>query len=180
MNLHILVILMLLVLGSPARDIMAQFDARNLPSSSGEKVYLHIDRPAYTILEKVYYSVVYEAPESGLESAWSTVMYVELIKWDGTKLAQSKVSIEDHLAAGSLQIPATLESGNYYLRAYTKWMRNYSPYEYAYVPLKVINPYSRMIDQGPDALQKNGPEYIRGDFADPELLDILLGSGAGT
>lgn len=132
---------------------MAQDVGMTKPAQSGESIYLFTDRTVYAISEKIYFSAYYNAPETGLDQEWSTVMYVELIKWNGIKLLQSKVAIEDNVAMGSLHIPSNLESGNYYLRAYTKWMRNYSQYAYTYTPVKVVNPYTRNIDLGPDTRQ---------------------------
>jgi hypothetical protein len=77
-------------------------------------------------------------------------MYVELINWDGTKIGSSKVPVTDNLASGSIQIPVDIISGNYFLRAYTKWMRNFSPYSYTYIPVKIVNPLSKAIVAGPE------------------------------
>ncbi len=87
-------------------------------------------------------------PGNAKSPDWSTVLYVELIGWDGTKHAQALVPIENGVASGMFQIPSNIYSGNYYLRGYTKWMRNFSPYDYANIPVKIMNPSTRMIDEG--------------------------------
>ena len=120
------------------------------PENSGENIHLYSDRSVYTVSEKLFYTAFYQKPPQITTMEWSTVLYVELIKWYGTKLAQSKVPIENGSANGFIQIPTNIRSGNYYLRAYTKWMRNYSPYKYSYLQVKIVNPYTTAIDKGPE------------------------------
>ena len=80
---------------------------------------------------------------------WSKVLYVELINWNGVKLANLKLKLDKSGSSASLQIPGDLLSGNYYLRAYTKWMRNFSVNDYEYRLIKIVNPYNAGIDAGP-------------------------------
>ena len=122
-----------------------------LPPEAGERVVLQCDRSLYGVSETLHYTAACQKPAQIGDLGWSSVLYVELIRWDGTQLAGSKAAIIDGHAIGNLQIPETVLSGNYYLRAYTRWMRNYSPYRYAYLPLKVMNPASPLIDQGPES-----------------------------
>lgn len=161
------------------------------PAESGEEIVLFVDRAVYASNESVYFSAYYQAPDAASTEEWSTVLYVELIKWDGSKLVQSKVSIDDGVAKGAVIIPANIESGNYYLRAYTKWMRNYSPYQYTYLRVKVINPYTKNIDKGPETVQsvlgqiefqgKNANEGIlvsnlQADYGKRESASLKIGS----
>ncbi len=128
---------------------VAQGQEKERPAASGESIQLFTDREIYGISEKIFYTASYQKPSQIGQLDWSTVLYVELIKWDGSKLVQSKVSIENGSAHGYIQLPSTVSSGNYFLRAYTKWMRNYSPYTFTYLPVKIINPYSIAVDKGP-------------------------------
>jgi hypothetical protein len=72
-----------------------------------------------------------------------------LIRWNGGKLAQMKLKLTKEGTSGSMEIPVNLLSGNYYLRAYTKWMRNYSAQNYAYSLVKIVNPFRSETDEGP-------------------------------
>ena len=119
------------------------------PFDSGEDLILESDRQFYCVDEKIYFTTAYhfEHPVENLH--WSNVVYVELIRWNGEKIAQAKFKLHEKKASGYLTIPKTLLSGSYYLRAYTKWMRNYPPEDYAYKLVKVINPFESIIDQGP-------------------------------
>jgi hypothetical protein len=138
----------------PRGDQTTQYD---MPAESGEKIQLFTDRSLYCVNEKILFSANYIYDYGIAFLDWSTVLYVELIRWNGEKLAQGKFPLDKNGSSGYLEINKDVITGNYYLRAYTKWMRNYSPYEYAYVPLKIINPFETKTDVGPpdeDTLQK--------------------------
>jgi len=123
--------------------LRAQFASMDLPESPGESIVLCCDRSIYGVTEEMFYTASYREPEGVSANKWSTVLYVELINWDGSKKGLSKVLIQDGRASGKIKIPGDLPSGVYYLRAYTKWMRNYSPYSYSYLPLRILNPFTR-------------------------------------
>ena len=139
-------LLLLYLLQSPLLSLAqpAQF-----PEASGESLVLYSDREIYAAGERLYFHASYLGPEGYENGSWSSVLYVELISWDGGKQSASKVRIQNGRAMGSLLIPSMISSGNYYLRAYTLWMRNFSPAFYSYLPLKILNPYSREILAAP-------------------------------
>lgn len=119
------------------------------PEDSGEEIILETDRQFYCIEERIYFIASYRFnyPVEGVH--WSDVLYVELIRWNGEKITSAKFKLADNKASGYLTIPKTVLSGNYYLRAYTKWMRNFPAEEYAYSLVKIINPFNNEIDIGP-------------------------------
>ena len=115
-----------------------------------EEIILFSDRSLYAVSEDLHFTARYLKSEHIPAASWSSVLYVELIRWDGTKLAQSVAPIREGYASGMLRIPDHINSGNYYLRGYTRWMCNGTPYSYTYLPVKVINPLSVLIDKGPE------------------------------
>jgi len=146
-----------------------QEQSLKLPESSGESLDIYCDREIYGLSEQIHYYASYNAPEELEETSWSSVLYVELISWDGTKQASSKVLIEQGGASGIIVVPENIPSGVYYLRAYTLWMRNYSPLSYTYLPLKILNPYSQEMlarpaeeDSNPQPLARTGTEITDG------------------
>jgi len=123
-------------------------EANESITSSGEKIGIFTDRNIYCVKEKIYFSANYECTAELDSLSWSNILYVELIRWNGMKLAQVVEKLSRPVTSGFLQIPDNLPSGNYYLRAYTKWMRNFSPEDYAYVLVKIVNPYKEETDDG--------------------------------
>ncbi len=118
-------------------------------SESGEMIRLFTDRSIYCVSEKIHFTAEYSCIEEMNSSSWSNVLYVELLKWNGGKLTQSKLKMDISGSSGFLRIPDNLLSGNYYLRAYTKWMRNFSASDYEYLLIKIVNPFESEIDAGP-------------------------------
>jgi hypothetical protein len=134
--------------------IVAQSASALLPEESGERIALISDRNMYAVSEYIYFDAWYFKTWYIKETTWSSVLYIELISWDGVSLAQKKVPLSDGMASGALKIPSGLLSGTYYLRAYTAWMRNYSPYSYTYLPVKIINPLTEEVYPGPGEVQR--------------------------
>lgn len=154
-----------------SNQLSAQEYKVNKPLESGENIRLFSDRLLYGVSEKLFYTAFYQKPPQISSLEWSTVLYVELITWNGTKLAQSKIPIENGYANGYIQVPENIKSGNYYLRTYTKWMRNYSPYTYTYLPVKIVNPYSIFIDKGPETNEISAKTKVE---SSSELADGIV------
>jgi len=119
------------------------------PADPGEKIRLFTDRVIYCVNEKVFFTAEYSCIEELESLSWSTVLYVELIRWNGTSITGSKLRLTGESTSAGIDIPGNIPSGNYYLRAYTKWMRNYPPDAYAYAEIKIVNPFRPDTDEGP-------------------------------
>lgn len=106
-----------------------------------EKPVLITDREIYCVEEKILFSAFNVSSSLMREVEWSNILYVELVAPDGETFARKKIVYDQTGATGFLRLPNTLLTGNYYLRAYTRWMRDYSTYHYFYKMVKVINPF---------------------------------------
>lgn len=112
----------------------------NKSDEEQEKVALFTDRSIYIVGEKLHFFAVMYPVSHLSDKVESEVLYCELIAPDGEKIAGSKNVIINSAAEGCLPIPDDLPSGTYYIRAYSKLMRNSGPESYEYKPLKIINP----------------------------------------
>ncbi len=135
-------------------DVNCQTGQLGMPDStilagSGERIRLFTDRNLYCVNESIFFTADYSCINVADSIIWSKVLYVELITWNGVKLANLKLKLDKSGSSASLRIPGDLLSGNYYLRAYTKWMRNFPTNEYAYRLIKIVNPYNTGTDAGP-------------------------------
>jgi hypothetical protein len=114
-------------------------------SASGivwERIFLYTDRTLYAVNENVLFKIDYLIDNNVRNKPWSTVVYVELIRQDGHSLVQHKYQLSDAGAEGNIPIPGDIPTGIYYLKAYTKWMRNFPTDAYEYKPIKIINPFT--------------------------------------
>ncbi len=112
-------------------------------SQTGRLVLL-TDRTLYVAGEEILFSArLY----SGIidQRDLNRVLYTELVTPDGDRAVGGKFLIDSNTSRGSLSIPANLITGNYYLRAYTRSMRNFGPQSFTYIGLKIVNPYRNEI-----------------------------------
>jgi len=112
-----------------------------LAQAPRENLILLTDRGHYISGESIYYRAFYQGPDGSEKAAWSKVLYVELIMPNGTALAQGKVPIDTGGIRGSLSIPEGISSGSYYLKAYTRWMRNCGAENYVYTSVRIYDPF---------------------------------------
>ena len=106
-----------------------------------EKITLLTDRETYAVNEDVLFSAFSVSSPALRKADWSNILYVELIAPNGEAFARKKYVFSQDGTTGALRIPSSVLTGNYYLRAYTRWMRDYSPYNYFYKMITVINPF---------------------------------------
>jgi hypothetical protein len=107
---------------------------------TGESVELFSDRNLYIAGEEVLFSAYIQPADGQNNSEYSSVLYCEIVTPGGDRIAGNKYLIENSSASGSITIPGDIITGIYYLRAYTKLMRNEGPSFYNYTMLKIVNP----------------------------------------
>lgn len=115
-----------------------------------EKAETWTDRAVYISGEEICFSGILSITDE--KELLSTVVYVELISPENQKINQIKLPVVDQSYSGKLIIPEDVLSGYYFLRSYTKWMRNGNPNDYHYILLKLINPFQRELLDMKDSL----------------------------
>lgn len=89
-----------------------------------EKVFLHLDKTEYAQAETIWIKSYLVAGAGHLPSPFSKTLYVELMSDAGDLVERLTLRSEDGFSKASLVIPRNQQQGNYYLRAYTNWMKN--------------------------------------------------------
>jgi len=108
-----------------------------------EKVIMWTDRALFVCGEQIQFAGEVHIQEE--QEIFSQVVYIELITPNNQKINQIKLPIHQSYFEGRISIPIDILSGYYYLRAYTKWMRNGNPEDYEYHLIKIINPYHSQV-----------------------------------
>ena len=75
---------------------------------------------------------------------------MELVTSSGKAVSHDKFLLYEGMASGALHIPGGALSGNYFLKSYTRWMRNTGPQTFSYTPLKIINPFNSEVSNHVD------------------------------
>lgn len=105
-----------------------------------EKVLLITDRTLYFTKEQIWLKVISLLDQN--TDSLSKVMYVELLDRKSKPILQKKLQIIHGLSLGMIEIPDDMVTGNYYLRAYTMYMRNFEKKFFYTTELTIINPSS--------------------------------------
>lgn len=113
-----------------------------------EQIHVFTDRDIYSVDEYIRFSAVNHSNSALRNADWSNVLYLELVTHDGSSRVQRKYNFSADGASGVMYIPRDVESGNYYLRAYTRWMRNYPAGQYFYKLVTIVNPFDDNVLQG--------------------------------
>ena len=120
--------------------------------AAGERIQVCTDRTMYVSGEKIFFSTVIFNKKGLIAEEFSRTFYCELITPDGNKIASRKYLLNNSSGQGCIGIPEETITGIYFLKFYTRFMRNIGTDEYKYILLKIINPYKTEVLSGNDIL----------------------------
>ena len=109
-----------------------------------EEVFVRTDRDIYITGEQVWLKV-YEL-NSLSHTPWeiSKVVYLELLDKSNFPVKQLKVKTDGRSGSSVFVLPDNISSGNYVIRAYTNWMKNWPEDLYFHMTISVINPFENI------------------------------------
>ncbi len=124
---------------TPALDTLQVGLENYLKEAVQEKVFLHTDKTFFLTGETLWFKayVVNAATHEPIDL--SKVLYVELLDDQLKPALLAMVALNQGTGDGSFVLPASMRSGNYLLRAYTAWMRNFDETFFFHLPLQVVN-----------------------------------------
>lgn len=105
------------------KDIVRSFN-QYTQNNPVEKIYLHLDKPYYAAGEYMYFRAYLTDIHLDPYSVASRIIYVELSDEKKQTIKRILLYSDKNEFAGQIQLPDSLPSANYHLRAYTNWMRN--------------------------------------------------------
>ncbi|NCU05242.1 MAG: hypothetical protein GXC73_14780 [Chitinophagaceae bacterium] len=91
-----------------------------------EKMFMHSDKNIYLAGEICWFKLYTVDASSHTPVDVSKVAYIEMLDKSNRPVLQTKLELKKGFGNGSVQLPVTLASGKYKLRAYTAWMKNFS------------------------------------------------------
>ncbi len=92
-----------------------------------EDVYIHTDRREYIAGEELWFSTYLTDRLQDIPSSRSKIAYVEILNPLNQSVVQKRVKIDNGSGPGYMNLPDTLTTGKYFLRAYTGLMKNFLP-----------------------------------------------------
>jgi hypothetical protein len=103
-----------------------------------ENVMLTTDRTTYFSGEQIWLRA--DCWLTVKNDSLSKVMYVELLDRKSKPVVQKKLQILNGMSSGLIEIPSDILTGNYYIRAYTQYLRNFGRELFYTTELTIINP----------------------------------------
>jgi hypothetical protein len=104
-----------------------------------EKLFVHVAKSLYLAGEVIWFKAYDVDARLNRLAGISGVAYVELLDKDQKAVLQDKIELKDGVGDGSFRVPLNVPSGFYTLRAYTGWMKNFSPDFYFHQQLTILN-----------------------------------------
>jgi hypothetical protein len=113
-----------------------QYQQKNLH----EKLFVHTDKSFYLSGEILWVKVYDVDGATNKPLKISKTAYIDILDKANNPVMQAKIALNNASGNGSVYIPVNLDNGNYKLRAYTSWMKNYSPDYYFEKQISIVNP----------------------------------------
>ncbi|MBR0432963.1 MAG: hypothetical protein IJK15_04590 [Bacteroidaceae bacterium] len=95
-----------------------------------EKVFIHMDNTSYFLGDTIWFAAYTRRTNEDCPSRISRVLYAELWNHDGYLVERKLVEMKDGRGHGFFELPDTLYSGYFELRAYTRWQLNWGQTEH--------------------------------------------------
>lgn len=133
----------------PGSAIQAKFDNYRSRALS-EKLYMHTDKSFYLAGEILWYKLYYVNGNNNKPTSLSKVAYVELLDKDHRPVMQGKVALNGGYGSGSFYLPSSVSAGNYTLRTYTNWMKNFGADGFYEQQVTVVNSLKPLPSQAVD------------------------------
>jgi hypothetical protein len=114
--------------------------ANDLPGFYSEDLHISTDRDIYIAGEDILMKINKLSGLTGCPDNFSKIVYVELLDTEFNPLNQVKVMVDGTSGSALLRLSDTVSTGNYFVRAYTKWMLNSTNNRDVYKPIFIVNP----------------------------------------
>lgn len=152
-SITILLFVCVLFMGKPPLPAQVPCGGRLLPQ---EQIVLHLDRNVCLAGEILWFKA-WCFLDGELKRSMSQVLYLEVFDESGKAIIQQKHLLKNNTTAGSIYIPEDVPGKYYFLKAYTRYMRNFSSDRFHYQQLVIANPYienARIIAEDPAVIEQ--------------------------
>ncbi len=108
------------------QEIIEAFD-KYRSANPTEKVYLHTDKEVYAPGETLWFAAYLVDGTNHLPSQLSSVVHVELLDKKDSILVAMSLKMMDGAGAGDIILGDSIPTGEYFLRGFTHYQRNFDP-----------------------------------------------------
>jgi hypothetical protein len=125
-----------------------------------EKLYVHTDKSFYLAGEVCWFKIYATDASFNKPLGLSKIAYAELVSTEHKPILQAKINLEDASGSGSFLLPFSITSGSYTLRAYTSWMKNFSPDYYFEKQITIVNTLKKPVWNPNDTLTSYDAQFF--------------------
>src|SRR5258708_19119463 len=151
--------------------LVKRFDSHR-KNSLQEMLYVRMDRSYYLTGEILWFKIYDVDVTFHKPLEISKVAYVEILNSENRPVMQTKVEMVNGYGDGSIFLPASINSGNYQVRAYTNWMKNFQPEGFFRCAITIVNTFK---EPEPELVVKE-PQYDAQFFPEGGNLVSVLKS----
>jgi TonB-dependent SusC/RagA subfamily outer membrane receptor len=110
-----------------------------------EKIHLHLDKPYYAIGDDIWFKAYVINTKTSAPSNISKILYVELINEKDSLKKQLKLPLMGGITWADFKLTDSLAEGNYRIRAYTNYMRNFGTEFFFDKTIKIGNSWANKV-----------------------------------
>lgn len=115
---------------------------------SREQVYLHFNKSSYIVGEMLGFNAYVFLKEGKQLSSNTTNLYCQIIDGNDKVIKEKLLLVTNGVSRGDFMIDSLFTSGEYKLKAYTNWMRNFNKeHNYFLENFRVIDPVTNTQDK---------------------------------
>jgi hypothetical protein len=140
-SLAILLLFLPLIAAAQQEDAIRAKAADYFEKFPEERLFVHLAKPEILAGEDLWFRIFHYQPQDNQPLPFSKVAYMEIITPQGEHVTGVRVKLDASGGNGYISIPATLNSGTYLVKAYTRWMKNFDPAGYFTARINVINTF---------------------------------------
>lgn len=144
--------------------------------ATNETLFVHLNNTTLIAGETLHCKLYCTNPTNNTWSEISKIAYVDLVNSDSQVIFSNKIYLDNGKGQGDFFIPTTIETGNYKLIAYTKWMLNKKDLKTAKTDLLLINPYlvSNKTNSASKETKTTGNEFVTENSIKDKTFAIQL------
>lgn len=115
-------ILFLIMVLLPARAQLNNFASK---AAAAEKIYIQLDNTIYTTDKTIWFKAIVTCAADNSATKLSGILYVELIDPNEMVLEKRLIKLQNGIGEGNFDLNQHYREGQYMVRAYTEWNKNF-------------------------------------------------------
>ena len=108
-----------------ALPVRAQLNYLTSKAAGAEKIYVQLDNNVYTTDNTIWFKAIVTCAADNSTTKLSSVLYVELIEPNEMVLEKKLIKLQNGIGEGNFDLTKHYREGQYMIRAYTEWNKNF-------------------------------------------------------